>query len=173
MRRIHWHDYLTVNIYWLGLTTLAQTNGLVVPLLVRSLMGLIPDIVPQDLRGRFFGIKAMLEIPLPVILVSFTIGPLIGGGIRYRQLGIGDAHCAQRRIGPVPGNRKPGRGGCRCNRRPHSRFSDRCTSPKSQGWVIYSCSLFTESTFFSLCSFSHVLISKKIDLSLIVVLLSV
>lgn len=169
-RLLRWYDYITINIYWFGLTTLSQTNGLVFPLLVQrfvgeetkatffgtlrlwSLMlallvqalmgllsdrnmsrwgrrrpfifigtlanilmvgavgfsaglsgmtgfmvlfaiallqqvasntahgaqqGLIPDIVPPDQRGRFSGVKAVMEIPLPVILVSFTIGKII------------------------------------------------------------------------------------------------
>ncbi|HEX9077896.1 MAG TPA: MFS transporter [Anaerolineae bacterium] len=42
--------------------------------------GLIPDLVPEKLRGRFSAIKAVFEVPLPVILVSFTIGRLIGAG---------------------------------------------------------------------------------------------
>ena len=169
-----WYDYITINVYWLGLSTLAQTlTPLVFPLLVQgfvgeqtkgtffgtlrlwSLMiallsqalwgmlsdrntsswgrrrpfifggtlvdlvfivaigfsasmtgmtgywfifimaillqvssnaahgaqqGLIPDLVPEDKRGRFSSIKAILEIPLPVILVAFTIGPLIAKG---------------------------------------------------------------------------------------------
>jgi len=169
-----WYDYITINVYWLGLSTLAQTlTPLVFPLLVQgfvgeqtkgtffgtlrlwSLMiallsqalwgmlsdrntsrwgrrrpfifggtlvdlvfivaigfsasltgmtgywfifimaillqissnaahgaqqGLIPDLVPEDKRGRFSSIKTMLEIPLPVILVAFTIGPLIAKG---------------------------------------------------------------------------------------------
>jgi MFS family permease len=170
---LRWTDHITVNIYWLGLTTLSQTLGLVTPLLVQgfvgeeakgtfygtlrlwSLMiallmqalwgmlsdrntsrwgrrrpfilggtladlvfivaigfsaglagmtgfwflfvtsillqassnaahgaeqGLIPDLVPEDRRGRFSGIKAVLEIPLPVILVGFVIGPIIADG---------------------------------------------------------------------------------------------
>lgn len=172
-RTLRWYDHITVNIYWLGLTTLSQTNGLVFPLLVQrfvgetgkatffgtlrlwSLMvallvqalmgmlsdrstvrwgrrrpfillgtladlvfitaigfsvglegmtgywflfamalllqvssntahgavqGLIPDLVPENRRGRFSGIKAVLEIPVPVILVAFAVGPLIAAG---------------------------------------------------------------------------------------------
>ena len=173
-RAPRWYDYITMNIYWLGLSTLASTlTPLVFPLLVQgfvgdqakgtffgtlrlwSLMiallsqalwgmlsdrntsrwgrrrpfifggtvldlvfitaigfsanltgmtgywlifilaillqissnaahgaqqGLIPDLVPEDKRGRFSSIKAILEIPLPVILVAFTIGPIIGKG---------------------------------------------------------------------------------------------
>jgi MFS family permease len=45
-----------------------------------AVQGLIPDLVPEHLRGRYSGIKAILEVPLPLILVSFTIGPLIAGG---------------------------------------------------------------------------------------------
>jgi MFS family permease len=45
-----------------------------------AVQGLIPDLVPEELRGRFSGIKAVLEIPLPLILVAFTIGKLIGAG---------------------------------------------------------------------------------------------
>jgi len=42
--------------------------------------GLIPDIVPENLRGRYSGVKAILEVPVPVILVSFIIGRLIASG---------------------------------------------------------------------------------------------
>jgi len=45
-----------------------------------AVQGLIPDLVPENLRGRFSGIKAVFEIPLPLILVAFTIGKLIGAG---------------------------------------------------------------------------------------------
>lgn len=173
IRALRWYDRITINIYWLGLTTLSQTCGLVFPLLVQgfvgeetkgtffgtlrlwSLMvavwmqalwgmlsdrsrsgwgrrrpfilggtladlvfitaigfsaglagmtgywfllvmaillqassnaahaaeqGLIPDLVPEAQRGQFSGIKAVLEIPLPVILTGFVVGPLIAKG---------------------------------------------------------------------------------------------
>ncbi|HET89600.1 MAG TPA: MFS transporter [Chloroflexi bacterium] len=167
MRRLRWYDYITINIYWLGLTTLSQTNGLIQPLLVQKFVGpaqqgtafgrlrlytlmvallvqalsgmlsdrstlrwgrrrpfiligtllnigcmvaigasptywalfiavlfsqmasniahgaeqgLIPDLVPEEQRGRFSGIKATLEVPIPLILVAFTVGPLISQG---------------------------------------------------------------------------------------------
>ncbi len=41
--------------------------------------GLIPDLVPEDKRGRFSGVKAVLEL-LPLILIALTIGPLIAKG---------------------------------------------------------------------------------------------
>lgn len=170
-RPIRWYDYITFNIYFLGLTTISQTNGLVIPLLVQQFVGeaqkgtyfgryrlwtlmvallaqalfgilsdrstlrwgrrrpfiftgtlldlvfivligftagmegmngfwllflvaillqitsnlaqsaaqgLIPDLVPEGKRGRFSGVKTMLELPIPLILVSFTIGRMIG-----------------------------------------------------------------------------------------------
>jgi MFS family permease len=174
MRRdLRWYDYITINIFWLGLTTLSQTNGLLFPLLVQQFVGeetkgtffgtlrlwglmvavlvqalagllsdrstlrwgkrrpfifigtianlvlittiglttglegiagywalfalailqqvasniahgaeqgLIPDLVPEDKRGRFSGVKAVLEIPIPVILTAFLIGPVFGAG---------------------------------------------------------------------------------------------
>lgn len=42
--------------------------------------GLIPDLVPLEKRGRFSAVKALFEIPIPVILVALTIGNLIGNG---------------------------------------------------------------------------------------------
>jgi MFS family permease len=42
--------------------------------------GFIPDLVPEESRGRFSSIKAVFEVPLPVILVAFTIGREIGKG---------------------------------------------------------------------------------------------
>jgi MFS family permease len=175
-RTFRWHDYVTMNIYYLGLSTLSQTMApLVVPLLVQRFVGeahkatyygtlrlwglmvallaqafwgllsdrstsrfgrrrpfilwgtladlvfigaiglcgaldltgltgywllfamyvllqivynagqgaqqgLIPDLVPENQRGRFSAVKAVLEVPLPVILVSFTVAKLIGAG---------------------------------------------------------------------------------------------
>ena len=48
--------------------------------------GLIPDIVPEHLRGRFSGVKAILEVPAPVILVSFIVGRLISAGNLWAAL---------------------------------------------------------------------------------------
>ncbi len=166
MKRLHWYDYITINIYWLGLTTVSQSNSLIVPLLVQKFVGpdrqatafgnlrlstlmvallvqalmgmlsdrstlrwgrrrpfilvgtllnmacmiaigaspsywfllgavvfsqiasniahgaeqgLIPDLVPEDRRGRFSGVKSIMEL-LPVIIVAFTVGPMVGAG---------------------------------------------------------------------------------------------
>ncbi len=42
--------------------------------------GLIPDLVPENHQGVFSGFKALLEIPVPLILVSFTLGKYFGQG---------------------------------------------------------------------------------------------
>ncbi len=169
-RLIRWYDYVTFNIYFLGLTTLSQTMGLITPLLVQQFVGeaqkatyygkfrlftlmvallaqallglfsdrstiswgrrrpfimagtlvtavltiligftagmegmagfwvlfaiglvqpvfsnmsqaaeqgIIPDLVPDESRGLFSGVKALFEIPLPLILVAFTVGRLV------------------------------------------------------------------------------------------------
>jgi MFS family permease len=173
-RELRWYDAISINIYFLGLTIMSQTNGLIYPLLVQQFVGeqvqgsylgmlrlwtlmvallmqavwgmlsdrntsrwgrrrpfiffgtlvnlifisaigfsiglvgmggfwflfgmamllsasanaahaaqqgLIPDLVPEQLRGKYSGIKAILEIPLPLILVSFTIARLISRGL--------------------------------------------------------------------------------------------
>lgn len=51
-----------------------------------AVQGLIPDLVPENQRGRFSGVKAILEVPLPVILVSFTIGRMIAAGNMWAGL---------------------------------------------------------------------------------------
>jgi MFS family permease len=172
-RDLRWYDLITVNIYFLGLTTVAQTNGLIFPLLIQQFVGeadkgaylgvlrlwslmaalllqsvwgilsdrtifrfgrrrpyilggtlasmvffaaigfsaglsgmtgfwflffsailmqvssnagqaaqqaFIPDLVPENQRGKFSSIKSIFELPLPLILVSFTIGRLISHG---------------------------------------------------------------------------------------------
>ncbi len=42
--------------------------------------GLIPDIVPQGERGIASGVKMLLEVPLPLVLVGLVIAPMIGAG---------------------------------------------------------------------------------------------
>ena len=42
--------------------------------------GLIPDLAPEDKRGRFSGFKALLELPVPLIFVSFVVGRLVSAG---------------------------------------------------------------------------------------------
>ncbi|GAB4499879.1 MAG: hypothetical protein OHK0052_15520 [Anaerolineales bacterium] len=49
---------------------------------------LIPDLVPETQRGRFSGIKALMEVPLPLILVSLVVAPLVGRGNLWGGLGI-------------------------------------------------------------------------------------
>lgn len=167
MKRIRWYDYLTINLFWLGLnirntalgsifmpylvgifapeaiknTALGamRSAGLVIAMLVQPaagllsdrstsrfgrrrpyiligalfdclflaaiafswnywalliavlliqfssnishgpLQGLIPDLVPEDQRGRASAIKAIMEL-LPVILVGLTIAKIVGAG---------------------------------------------------------------------------------------------
>jgi MFS family permease len=178
-RLIRWYDYITFNVYFLGLTTLSQTMGLITPLLVQQFVGesqkatyygtfrlftlmvallaqalmgmfsdrstiswgrrrpyiligtlatavltiligftagmegmvgfwvlfaiglvqpvasnmsqaaeqgIIPDLVPDEQRGRFSGVKALLEIPLPLILVAFTVGRMVSKGNMWAGL---------------------------------------------------------------------------------------
>ena len=42
--------------------------------------GLIPDLVPSDQRGRYSAIKAFFELPLPLIIVAFTISKMVSAG---------------------------------------------------------------------------------------------
>jgi MFS family permease len=42
--------------------------------------GLIPDLAPEEMRGRFSGVKTLFDLPLPVIFVSFVIGKLVASG---------------------------------------------------------------------------------------------
>ena len=42
--------------------------------------GLIPDLVPQEKRGIASGIKMLLEIPLPLVLVGLVIAPMVSKG---------------------------------------------------------------------------------------------
>jgi len=51
-----------------------------------ALQGLIPDLVPEDQRGRSSGVKAVMEL-LPVFLVLF-IGPLVDAGRIWLTVGI-------------------------------------------------------------------------------------
>jgi len=43
------------------------------------LQGLIPDLVPEEQRGRASAIKAVMEL-IPIVLVGFTIAQLVGKG---------------------------------------------------------------------------------------------
>jgi len=41
---------------------------------------LIPDLVPDEKKGLFSGIKSVLELPVPLIFVSFVVAKLIAAG---------------------------------------------------------------------------------------------
>jgi MFS family permease len=51
-----------------------------------ALQGFIPDLVPPTQRGLASGVKALFEIPLPLILVAFTIAPFIARGHLWTAL---------------------------------------------------------------------------------------
>jgi len=42
--------------------------------------GLIPDVVPQAKRGIASGVKMLLEVPLPLVMVGLVIAPMISKG---------------------------------------------------------------------------------------------
>lgn len=51
-----------------------------------AVQGLIPDLVPEVKRGLYSGVKSLLEVPIPLILVAFTIGKLIAAGQMWSAL---------------------------------------------------------------------------------------
>ncbi|MCS7010946.1 MAG: MFS transporter, partial [Anaerolineales bacterium] len=42
--------------------------------------GLIPDLVPQEKRGIASGVKMLLEVPFPLVLVGLVISPMVKNG---------------------------------------------------------------------------------------------
>lgn len=66
MSTLHWYDYLTINIYWLGLTTVSQSNGLIVPLLIQRFVG------PEE-QGEAFG-----RLRLYTLMVALLVQALAG-----------------------------------------------------------------------------------------------
>ena len=48
--------------------------------------GLIPDLVPEEKRGTASGVKALLEVPFPLIFVSFVVGSLVSAGSLWAAL---------------------------------------------------------------------------------------
>ena len=59
-RVIRWYDYITVNIYWLGLSTLAQTNGLVFPLLIQGFVG-------EEAKGTYVGVMRLWTLMVALL----------------------------------------------------------------------------------------------------------
>lgn len=47
---------------------------------------LISDLVPIEKRGRFSAVKTILEIPVPMVLMAFTVARLIEGGMFWAGL---------------------------------------------------------------------------------------
>ena len=63
---LRWYDYITVNIYWLGLTTISQTNSLIIPLLVQRFVG-------SEQQGTAFG-----RLRLYTLMVALLVQALMG-----------------------------------------------------------------------------------------------
>ena len=66
MKRLHWYDYITINIYWLGLTTVSQSNGIIVPLMIQEFVG------PEQ-QGTAFG-----NLRLYTLMVALLVQALMG-----------------------------------------------------------------------------------------------
>jgi MFS family permease len=66
MDKPRWYDYITINIYWMGLTTISQSNGLILPLLVERFVG-------QAQKGTALG-----NLRLYTLMVALLIQALMG-----------------------------------------------------------------------------------------------
>ena len=64
-RTQRWYDYITINIYYLGLTTLSQTNGLVFPLLVQQFVG-------ESGKATFFGTLRLWTFVITSYSIHYT-----------------------------------------------------------------------------------------------------
>lgn len=50
--------------------------------------GLIPDLAPEDERGKFSAVKALMELPFPLIFLAVVVGELIGAGNFWGAIGL-------------------------------------------------------------------------------------
>jgi MFS family permease len=55
-------------------------SGISINIAHAATQGLIPDLVPEAQRGRYSGVKALFEVPLPLIVTPFLIMPMIRAG---------------------------------------------------------------------------------------------
>jgi len=68
-RRLHWHDYLTINIYWFALTTRSQVlSPLIVPVLVQRFVG-------DAVKGTYVG-RMRLWALMAAVLMQAAMGIL-------------------------------------------------------------------------------------------------
>jgi len=65
MKRLHWYDYITINIYWLGLTAVSQSNGIIQPLLIQRFVG-------PDQQGTFYGNMRLYSLMIALLVQALA-----------------------------------------------------------------------------------------------------
>lgn len=65
--------------YWIFFT-LIVLSGLASNIGHAATQALIPDLVPDEKKGFFSGIKALFEVPFPLIFVSFVLADIVAAG---------------------------------------------------------------------------------------------
>ena len=65
MKRLHWYDYITINIYWLGLTAVSQANGIIQPLLIQRFVG-------PDQQGTFYGNMRLYSLMIALLVQALA-----------------------------------------------------------------------------------------------------
>ena len=65
VKRLRWYDYITLNIYWIGLTTVSQSNSLLLPLLVQGFVG-------TSRQGTAFGNLRLYTLTVALLVQSLA-----------------------------------------------------------------------------------------------------
>ena len=90
-RPLRWYDLITINIFFLALTTLSQTNGLVFPLLVQNFVG-------EATKGARLG-----EITVPTLMIAAAADSLLTANLAdFARLGNATLHVFSRVSHAVP-----------------------------------------------------------------------
>jgi MFS family permease len=67
MKRLRWHDYITINIYWFGLNT---SNGIITPILLPHLVALF---VPLSMKN-----SSLATVRVAGLAVAMLVQPMVG-----------------------------------------------------------------------------------------------